>query len=151
MGHIHRHAVVRGDGEGARRGARAGDLLTGAAHDIEVHVQLLIPQKLRAAQEGHKAGPVVHGLSADLTLPQGEAAPAVDNGCADRHGLLRLFLGHADVDEEVGQGHRLVGVPLLLDVWRQAGDHAEEGGIGENGQLPVGQHPGVDPANAAET
>ena len=41
MGDIHRHAEVRVDGTGAYHGTSTPGFFPGAAHDVQIHVQLL--------------------------------------------------------------------------------------------------------------
>ena len=145
VGHVHRHAEVGLNRPGAYRGARPGDLLPCGAQEIEVYVQLPVPQQLRRPQQGDEAGAVVHGLAAHLILSQGKAAAPIDHGRPHRYGPLRLRLGQAHVHEQLGQGYALVRFPPS-----RTGHDAPPGRVGQHHQLPAGQHPGIHAADAAE-
>ena len=128
----------------------AAHLLPGAAHDVEVHIQGLVPEELRRPEQDGEAGAVVHGLAADLAVHEVEAAAPEDHGGADGDPALRLLLAQTHVHPELIDGDGLLFVLRLEHMGRQAGHHAQHGGVGEYGELPVGQHPGVHPADGAE-
>ena len=97
-----------------------------------------------------KAGPVVQGLAAQELVPQGTAAGAVDSGGAHGNAALGLLLGEPSIQIQVLDGQGPVHVLPALNVGGQTGHHPVSGGIGEDGQLPVGEHPGVHPAQRGE-
>ena len=74
----------------------------------------------------------------------------VDSGGAHGDAALGLLLGEPGVKIQVLDGQGPVHVLPALDVGRQTGHHPVGGGIGENGQLPVGEHPGVHSAQRGE-
>ena len=105
----------------------------------------VLPRK----QDG-KAGPVVQGLAAQELVPQVAAAGAVDGWGAHGDAALGLLLGETHVEKQVFDGDCLIHILPALDVGGQTGHHPIGGGIGENGQLPVGEHPGVHPSQRGE-
>ena len=143
MGHVHRHAKVGPEPVGG--GDRAGTvgLLLGRAQDHQVHIQLLSLQQLQGPEQQHKAGPVVQGLAAQKVLTQGKTPRPVNGRGADGNGLGLVFR-KAQVQIQFRDRLGFVHVLPALDVRRQTGHHAKPGRIGEDGELPVGEHPGVN-------
>ena len=150
MGHIHRHTAVRGDPVGGGDGSGAVGLLLGGAQDIQIYVQLPVPQPLQCIQQNGKAGPVVQRLAAQQLVPQGGAARPVDRRSAHRDAGPGRLLIQAHIQIQVLDGHGLVHILPALDVGGQTGHHPHHRGLGEDGQLPVREHPGVHPAQRGE-
>ena len=150
MGHIHGHAAVRGDPVCGGDGSGAVGLLLGGAQDVQVHVQLPVPQPFQCIQQNGEAGPVVQRLAAQQLVPQEGAARPVDRRRAHGDAGLGRLLIQAHIQIQVLDGHRLVHILPALDVGGQTGHHPHHRGLGEDGQLPVGEHPGVHPAQWGE-
>ena len=144
MGHVHRHAEIRSQAVGGGDGSGAVGLLLGAAQEIQVHVQLCVLQLLRRVQQDGKADSRALRPAQEL-VPQVAAAGAVDGWGAHGDAALGLLLGETHVEKQVFDGDCLIHILPALDVGGQTGHHPIGGGIGENGQLPVGEHPGVHP------
>ena len=70
MGDIHRHAKVRVDGTGAYHSPSPPGLLPGAAHDVQVYVQLLLAEQFHGTQQSGETGPVVQSAGANFATGQ---------------------------------------------------------------------------------
>ena len=58
-----------------RTGRRAADLLSGRTHNIEIHIQLTLPEQFCRPEEDHKTGAVIHGQQGLLPLAEGRRRP----------------------------------------------------------------------------